>query len=175
MSVAYADLSGLSANFARASKQSFQQAASELVGSYAQQVASIAASMAPIKTGALKDSITVSHPSALTAVIGPAARIGYARYQEFGTGTRGEFGGPAYKIEPKHPGGVLVFYINGKKIVTKKIKAHPGVPPHPFMRPAFERIVTPFGQSLAELGKSYVLYGPNAPASRPTLPTVNAA
>jgi hypothetical protein len=33
------------------------------------------------------------------------------------------------------------------------------------MRPAFERVVTPFGQSLAELGGSYVVYGPNAPKS----------
>lgn len=175
MSVAYADLTGLANNFAVASGQSFAAAAGELVGSYAAQVASIAQSLAPVKSGALKDSITVHRPSALSAVIGPATDIHYAAYQEFGTRTRGEFGGSAYTIEPKRPGGVLVFYVNGHKVITKRVRQHPGIPPHPFMRPAFERIVTPFGQSLAELGSSYVLYGPNAPAARPTLPTVNAA
>lgn len=175
MSVAYADLSGLSANFAAASGQSFTTAAAELVTSYGNQIAAMAQSYAPVRTGALKDSITVSHPSALSAVIGPARSIHYAAYQEFGTRTRGEFGGPAYSIEARRPGGVLVFYVNGRKVITKKVRSHPGIPPHPYLRPAFERVVTPFGRSLAELGKSYVIYGPHAPASRPTLPTVNAA
>jgi len=175
MSVAYADLTGLANNFAAASGQSFTAAAGELVGAYAAQVASVSQSMAPIKTGALKDSITVHRPSALTAVIGAATSLHYAAYQEFGTRTRGEFGGAAYEIVPRKPGGVLVFTVNGRKVFARKIRQHPGIPPHPFMRPSFERIVTPFGQSLAQLGKSYVIYGPHAPASRPTLPTVNAA
>lgn len=175
MTVAYADLSGLANNFAAASGQSFQRAAADLVTSYANQVASIAQSLAPVKTGALKDSITVHRPTAMSAVIGPATSIHYAAYQEFGTRSRGEFGGPAYSIEPKRKGGLLVFTVGGKKVVTRRVKAHPGIPPHPFLRPAFERIVTPFGQGLADLGKSYVIYGPNAPAARPTLPTVNAA
>lgn len=175
MTVAYADLTGLSANFAAASGQSFAHAAAELVTSYGQQVCQTAQSLAPIKTGALKESITVQHPSPLTAVIGPARSIHYAAYQEFGTRTRGEFGGAAYEITPKKPGGVLAFRVGGKLVITKKVRQHPGIPPHPYLRPAFERVVTPFGRSLAELGSSYVIYGPNAPAARPTLPTVNAA
>jgi HK97 gp10 family phage protein len=169
MTVAYADLTGLSQNFARASGQPFAQAAARLVSSYGHQVAALAQSFAPVRSGALKNSITVHFPSPLTAIIGPAESIHYAAYQEFGTRTRGEFGGSAYEIRPKKPGGVLVFYVNGTKVVTRRVKAHPGVPPHPYLRPAFERIVTPFGRSLAELGGSYVLYGPNAPAARPTM------
>jgi HK97 gp10 family phage protein len=166
MSVAYADLSGLAENFARASGQSFAAAAADLVNSYAAQTAALAQSYAPVDTGALRDAITISRPSPLTAVIGPA-RIPYAVYQEFGTASRGEFGGSVYTIRPKKPGGVLVFTVNGRTVYAKEVK-HPGIPPHPYMRPAFERIVTPFGQSLAELGGSYVKYGQYAPAHRPT-------
>jgi HK97 gp10 family phage protein len=175
MSCAYANLVGLSKNFAAASGQTFEAAAGQLVTSYGNQVTQIAQSLAPVKTGALKESITVHYPSRLTAVISPASNIGYARYQEFGTSTRGEFGGAAYEIKPKQPGGVLAFRVGGKLVITSRVKQHPGVPPHPYLRPAFERVVTPFGQSLAELGGSYVVYGPHAPAARPTLPTVNAA
>lgn len=165
MSVAYADVSGLAENFAAASGQSFRVAAEKLVDGYAQQCAALAASFAPVKTGALKDSITVSKRGQLTAIIGPDEP--YETYQEFGTATRGEFGGPMYTIVPKKPGGVLVFQINGQTVFAKMVK-HPGIPPHPYMRPAFERIITPFGQSLAQLGGSYVKYGPNAPAAVPT-------
>lgn len=165
MSVAYADLSGLAENFAQASGQSFQAAAADLVNSYATQVAAMAQSFAPVDTGALKDSITIARPSPLTAIIG--AHVEYASYQEFGTATRGEFGGPVYTIRPKKPGGVLVFTVGGRKVFAREVK-HPGIPPHPYLRPAFERVITPFGQSLAQLGGSYVKYGKYAPASRPT-------
>ena len=166
MSVAYADLTGLAENFRRASGQSFQAAAASLVNSYATQVAALAQSYAPVDTGALKDAITISRPTPLTAVIGPQ-NIKYAVYQEFGTATRGEFGGSMYEIRPKKPGGMLKFQVNGKTVYARVVK-HPGIPPHPYMRPAFERIVTPFGESLAELGGSYVKYGQYAPSSRPT-------
>jgi HK97 gp10 family phage protein len=122
----------------------------------------MAQSMAPVKTGALRNSVSIQQSSALSATIGP--NVGYGAYQEFGTASRGEFGGSAYTIRPKNPNGWLVFTIDGKKIVTKKV-THPGVRPHPYMRPAFERVITPFGQSLAELAGSYVKYGPNAPTS----------
>jgi HK97 gp10 family phage protein len=167
MSVAYADLSGLAENFARASGQDFRTAAADLVNSYAVQTASLAQSFAPVDTGDLRDSITIQRPSPLTAVIGPVG-VAYAVYQEFGTATRGEFGGSVYEIRPKKPGGVLVFQVGGRTVYAKFVK-HPGIPPHPYMRPAFERIVTPFGQSLAQLGGSYVKYGQYAPAGRPTV------
>lgn len=159
---AYADLTQLSQNFAAASGQSFYASAHKLVNSYAQQIASTAQAYAPVRTGALRDSISVKHLSGLTAVIGP--NVPYGTYQEFGTGTRGEFGGSVYIIKPRSPGGVLVFNVNGKRVVAREVH-HPGIRPHPYMRPAFERVVTPFGQSLAELGGSYVKYGPHAPMS----------
>lgn len=160
MTAASADLVALSQNFAAASGQPFAQAASALVSSFASQIAQMAQSMAPVKTGALRESIQIQQSGPLSATIGPQ-KI-YGSYQEFGTATRGEFGGSAYTIRPKKPGGMLVFTIDGKKIVTRQV-THPGIRPHPYMRPAFERVVTPFGQSLAELGGSYVKYGPNAP------------
>jgi len=165
MTVAYADLSGLANNLSAASGQSFKTAANALVESYANQIAATARAFAPIKTGALRDSIEVDLSTALRAEIGP--HVPYAGFQEMGTRTRGEFGRTPYTITPKKPGGYLVFYINGKKVVTKKV-THPGIPPHPYMRPAFERVITPFGQSLAELGGSYVKYGPHSPSSIPT-------
>jgi HK97 gp10 family phage protein len=165
MTAAFADLTNLSARFGAASGQSFATAAEKLVHSYGQQIAQVAQTMAPVRTGALRDSITVSYPAALTAVIGPHQP--YAAYMEYGTASRGEFGGAVYTIRPKKPGGVLVFKVGGRTVYAKMVK-HPGVPPHPYMRPAFERVITPFGQALGELGSSYVNYGPNQPASRPT-------
>ena len=106
--VAYGDLSGLAENFARASGQDFRAAAASLVDSYATQTASLAQSFAPVKTGALKDAITIQRPDPLTAIIGPT-RVSYAIYQEFGTASRGEFGGSVYEIRPKKPGGMLKF------------------------------------------------------------------
>jgi HK97 gp10 family phage protein len=164
--VAYADLSGLAENFARASGQDFRTAASDLVNSYAVQTASLAQSFAPVKSGTLRDAISIQRPDPLTAIIGPQ-HVDYAGYQEFGTRTRGEFGGAAYTIRPKKPGGMLKFTVNGRTVYARVVQ-HPGIPPHPYMRPAFERIVTPFGQSLAQLGASYVKYGQYAPTPIPT-------
>jgi len=165
MTAAYVDLVELSTRFAAASGQEFTKAAGQVVESYAQEVAQLAESFAPVKTGRLRQSITINKVDQLTAVVGP--QVFYGTFMEFGTATRGEFGGSTYEIRPRKPGGYLRFQVGGRVVYTKLVH-HPGVPPHPYMRPAVERIVTPFGQSLAELGGSYVVYGPNAPASRPT-------
>ena len=60
-------------------------------------------------------------------------------------------------------------------VVARRIAAHPGIPAHPYLRPAFRAVVTGFGVGLADLGKSWIMYGPNAPTANRTLPTVNSA
>jgi phage gpG-like protein len=119
--------------------------------------------MAPVKTGRLRETITAHKTGPLTAVIGP--QVPYGAYQEFGTATRGEFGGSVYEIRPKRPGGWLRFEVDGK-VVFAKVVHHPGIAPRPYMRPALERIITPFGQSLAELGGTFIVYGPHQPETR---------
>ena len=142
-------MSGLAENFARASGQDFRTAAASLVDSYAHQVASLAQSFAPVDTGALPcgTSISISRPSPLDGdFIGP--HVAMTSTRRFGTRTRGEFGGAAYDIHPKKPGGMLKFQVGGKTVYARVVH-NPGVRPHPYMRPAFERVVTPFGTSLA--------------------------
>ena len=166
MSAAFGDVSDLSARLAAASGQPFQSVAADLVGQYSVLVAQLAQAYAPVKSGKLRDTITIARPDPLTAVIGPTQP--YGSFQEFGTATRGEFGGSVYEIKPRKPGGWLRFTVGGR-VVYARVVHHPGIPPHSYMRPAFERVITPFGQSLAQVGASYVVYGPYAPASRPTV------
>jgi HK97 gp10 family phage protein len=95
----------------------------------------------PVKTGKLRGSLGIRvHTDSV--IIGPNENIApYAGYVEFGT--------KPHEIRPKTRGGVLVFYINGKKIVTRKVN-HPGTQPQPYVRPAFEAWVDSLGTMAAE-------------------------
>ena len=113
--------------------------------------------MAPKKTGYLSNSIRIT-PGSMKVTIGPDASYGV--YQEFGTATRGEFPGPVYLIRPVRA-KKLAFQINGKWIFTTLVK-HPGIPPRPYMRPALQQALSPFGQKLADLGVTQIVKGPNS-------------
>ena len=155
-----ADLASLAADLEAASGQGILLSAQKVLQQSAQRVQAAAQSMAPVKTGALRDSITIGYPDPLTAVIGP--HVPYATFQEYGTGSRGEFPGVPYKILPKRPGGVLVFKIGNRTIYAKSV-THPGVPAHPFMRPAFRQAMgEQLAQSLADAGAALITKGPNA-------------
>lgn len=130
--VAYGDLTQLAQNLTAASGGDFEQTAAEVVRQAAASVAEDAAARAPRKTGALSRSITVTFMGPLTAIVGPGAKYGV--FQEFGTGSKSEFGGSYYWIYPKYA-KKLRFQVNGKWVFAKKVH-HPGVAPHPFMRPA---------------------------------------
>ena len=112
----------------------------------AEQIATRMRELAPVKTGALRNSIRIiSQPGKVQ--IGPFG-IPYAAYQEFGTGTRGEFKGHMYEIRPKKAEN-LVFRVNGRWVSTKLVR-HPGIPAHPYARPAAREVLGNFGPELAQ-------------------------
>ena len=156
---AYADLTKLVQNLQAAPKQ-VEKLAAQLVDDTASKIAQIAKTKAPIRTGELRDSITVDKQGPLTSVIGP--KVEYGVFQEFGTASRGEFGGQPYDIFPKKA-KLLAFKINGKMVYTKKVK-HPGVRPKYYMRGAFETVLKPFADELAEIGALAIEKGKNAQA-----------
>jgi len=146
-SAATLDLARLSADLASAAGIGIGEAAQAALAEGATFVASQMAVYAPRRTGALIQSITISYPDPFTAVVGPT--VDYAVYQEFGTH------GP-YKIRPRTPGGYLVFYIGGRKIVTREV-THPGVPPHPFARPAAADAAEQLAGRLAGAGSKLMM------------------
>ena len=86
---ASADLSALAQDLSVISQTSAAAAAQQVIQQAAQRVQAEAQSLAPVKTGALRDSISIKYPSPTSAIIGP--QVSYGVYQEFGTGSRGEF------------------------------------------------------------------------------------
>jgi HK97 gp10 family phage protein len=126
-----ADLRRIAEKLAYASGEGINKVAANVVRKYAEATRASAQTFAPIKTGTLRDSITIRYESPTHAEIGP--EVPYGVYQEFGTK------GP-YEIKPKRAGGVLAFQIGGKTVFAKRVM-HPGIKPHPFMRPGLEAAV----------------------------------
>lgn len=157
---ATADLSSLAADLARASGTAMTQAAQQVIRQAALEVQAAAQAAAPVRTGALRQSISIGYPEPLTAVIGP--HVDYGAYQEYGTGSRGEFPGSPYPIRPRRPGGVLAFKVNGRTVITRKVM-HPGVRAKAYMR---RGLAQAFGdrlvQRLADTGALLITKGPNA-------------
>lgn len=131
MNAATADLTRIANNLAYASGEGAQKVASKVVHDYAERLRAEAQTMAPVKTGTLRDSITIHYDGPLKATIGP--EVPYGVFQEFGTK------GP-YEIKPKKTGGVLAFQSGGKTVFARRVM-HPGVKARPYMRPALEKIL----------------------------------
>lgn len=157
MTAASIDLRELAVDLTKAG-DSMEKVAADLIVQVAQQVQQYAQAEAPRKTGQLAMSIRVSWVDRLTADIGPT--VPYGVYQEFGTGTRSEFGGEMYEIRPKNK-PFLIFKVNGKTVAAKVVH-HPGVPPRPYMRPAAVQAVQPFAGRLAEKGQLMIVKGPRS-------------
>lgn len=142
---AVADLTKLISGF-RVAKREAPRFTQDYLQDVGQQIAERMRQLAPVKTGALRNSIRViTQPGKVT--VGPFG-IPYAAYQEFGTGTRGEFQGKMYEIRPKRAEN-LVFQINGRWVSTKLVR-HPGIPAHPYARPAAREVLGNLGAELAQ-------------------------
>jgi len=157
VAAATADLTSLIGNLQNAPKL-VEKLTKELIHDTADKIAQIARSKAPIRTGALRESINIQYDGDFSATIGP--HVDYGVYQEFGTASRGEFGGQPYTIVPKK-GKYLVFTINGRKIFAKKV-THPGIKPKYYMRGALEAVLQPFIDELTEIGALVIVKGKNA-------------
>lgn len=164
-SAASADLTAIADALSYAGRVGGVKAANLVVRGYAERVRAQAQTMVPVKSGELRDSIEVRYPNVHKAVIGPTKEYGV--YQEFGTASRGEFGGSPYIIRPKSPSGRLRFKVNGQWVTAKKV-VHPGIPPHPYMRPGLQQAIgTDMAQELADRGALVAIQGPKAlPAGR---------
>jgi HK97 gp10 family phage protein len=152
------DLSNLAKDL-MAAGTSINVAAQKVIQDTAMRVQSEAQSRAPVKSGRLRNSISIKYPNPLTAIIGP--QVEYGVYQEFGTGSRGEFPTGPYKITAK-PGKLLRFKV-GAKIVYARSVTHPGVRARHYMRDAVEATLGSelLGQ-MAAAGQAQIIRGPNA-------------
>jgi HK97 gp10 family phage protein len=152
MTAAFADLSRIANNLAYASGEGSQKVASKVIHDYAERLRAEAQTMAPVKTGTLRDSITIHYDGPLKATIGP--EVVYGSFQEFGTK------GP-YEIKPKKSSGVLVFQAGGKTVYARRVM-HPGVKAHPYMRPALEKILGEEAKQMAKDGALVIAKGKGA-------------
>lgn len=163
--VATGDFTALAADIARQSGTPFKEVARNLIRDSAEQVQALASRYAPVKTGELKSSITIEYTDdGMVAEIFP--QVDYARYQEFGTGTRGEFPGSMYVIKPKPPKKFLKFKGQGGQDVFVREVKHPGIPPRPFMRPAAERVALGLGSGLADAAVMFLVQTPSSGSNR---------
>lgn len=169
-SVGYADLTNLASDLSAASGQSFQATAENLVRDAANQVQTFAVAFAPVRSGALKNSIVVEI-TGLSATI--TAGTDHASFNEFGTGTRGEFPGQPIVIRAK--AGKTLSWIgrDGKRHYAKKV-TNPGMAPRPFMRPALERVVLPLASSLADNAVIFIVHGPSNPETLQNAPATSS-
>lgn len=155
---ASADLRELASDLAYASGTGIDKAAEDLIRETAMQVQALAIAKVPRRTGKLAASINITWVSKTEAIIGPS--LPYGLYVEFGTGSRGEFPGKPYEILPKVK-PFLVFKVNGKTIMAKKVR-HPGIKAEPFMRPAAMEALEPFTEKLIEKGQLLITKGPRS-------------
>ena len=145
MPASTADLTALSASIAK-SRREAPKVVDQVLNDAANKIMARMVQLAPKRTGRLAQSITIqSEPGRYT--IGPVG-VEYAVYQEYGTATRGEFGGQPYVIKPVRA-DKLTFQINGKWISTKMV-IHPGIKAHPFARPAMREYIDSLPKDVAD-------------------------
>jgi HK97 gp10 family phage protein len=138
--VGQADISKL-ADALRQTAQQSQVTTHQVLVQAANQILAEMEVRVPVKSGKLRGSLAI-RVDTNKVTIGPNEAVApYAGYVEFGTGP--------HIIEPKNPGGVLVFKMNGMTVYAKKVH-HPGTKPQPYVRPAFEAWVDSLGTMAAE-------------------------
>ena len=155
--VVYLDIKDLVRDLEEISSLSSDRITKNVLNDIGGDIVKLAAEKAPVDTGALKQSIsyTVNEDRLVIEV-----KAKYGMFQEFGTASRGEFGGQPYKIKPKN-GKYLVFKVKGKTVFAKEV-IHPGVKAQPFLRPAVTESLGPLFDKLAERGQASILKGPNS-------------
>lgn len=155
--VVYLDVKDLAHDLQQVSDLSPEQITSNILNDFGGRITQLAQEKAPRKTGRLASSISyvVNRDQLIIEVKAP-----YGMYQEFGTGTRGEFNGQPYTIRPKKK-QYLKFRAGNRTIYTKVVH-HPGIPAHPFLRPAVTEALGALFDKLAERGQAMILKGPNS-------------
>lgn len=135
--VGYADITDLATALA-GSGGNVHAAAATVVREVTSETENYARMYAPVRTGALRASIT-SFTDALSGTV--EATVPYALFVELGTGTRGEFPTGVIHIQPKN--GKYLSWIggNGKRVYARAVNS-PGMSARPYLRPALEQAVS---------------------------------
>lgn len=154
MDAAVLDLTQLATDLRSAGQQADNSLPNVLM-SVAQKIEATMKSLAPVKTGRLRDSIRIKVIDPLHLEIGPEG-VDYAVFVEFGTGSRGEFPTGPYEIRPKSPNGLLVFKVDGKTVAAKVVH-HPGIRPRPYARPAAAQWLDSLGDAVADVGVQMIV------------------
>lgn len=155
--VVYFDVTELVKDLKTVSTLSTEQITENIFEDLGSRIQAAAQEKAPVKTGALRESIQYDAQGGTLTI---EATVPYALFQEFGTAARGEFPKAPYIIRPKKA-KYLVFDINGKQVRTKRV-LHPGVPAHPYLRPAAMEVMGELLNKLADKGQAMILKGPNS-------------
>lgn len=155
--IVHSDITELVEDLAEISGKRPEEIAGNIFQTMGHEIMAKARAKAPVKTGKLRDSISYEVRKN-QLIVGP--HVPYAPYMEFGTASRGEFGGRPYVIKAKNK-PLLVFKVDGKWVSKKEI-THPGVAPHPFMRPAVEDTMGDLADKLAERGALMITKGPDS-------------
>jgi len=159
-------MAALAQDLANASGEAFKTVASGLLNSAITQVATYAQQYAPRRTGRLANAFGSEIHGLSGSVYNTAP---YAKFNEFGTGTRGEFPGSPIVIVPKRAKYLRFKTKDGRVIYTKRV-VNPGMAPRPFLRPAVERIALPFASNLGDAAVATIVQGPNAPETLTNAP-----
>lgn len=159
-------LNALAHDLAAAGGEQFTSVAGALVESATQQTLTYAQAYAPRRTGAMARAFG-SQVNGLTGSVWNTKR--YSTYNEFGTGTRGEFPGSPIVITPKRAKYLRFTTKDGRVVYAKKVVS-PGMAPRPFMRPAVERIALPFANNIANAAVVSITQGPNNPETLTNAP-----
>ena len=138
--VGTADISKLTEALRQTAVQSETTTHQVLIQS-ANQILAEMESRVPVKSGVLRRSLGIRVDTDKVTIGPNEHQAPYAGYVEFGT--------KPHVIRPKEPGGVLVFTVGGKKVVTRLVH-HPGTKAQPYVQPAFEAWVDSLGTMAAE-------------------------
>lgn len=133
---ASADIQKL-ADALRQSAQTAPMTTHEVLVQSAQYIKQDMESRVPVRTGKLKQSISIQ-VNTDSVVIGP--HTDYAAYVEFGT--------KPHEIRPKN--GKTLAWRGPNGMVYAKVVHHPGTRAQPYVRPAFNDWVDALGQAAAE-------------------------
>ena len=155
--IVFLDIKDLVRDLEEISELSSDQITKNVLNDIGGDIVKLAKEKAPVDTGKLQRSIsyTVNEDRLVIEV-----KATYGMYQEFGTASRGEFGGKPYTIKPKN-GKYLVFKVKGKTVYAREV-IHPGVKAQPFLRPAVTESLGPLFDKLAERGQASILKGPKS-------------
>lgn len=156
--VYYADLTQFVGDLARAEGKTTEEVANKVIQSMGAEVANLGRRYAPVDTGALRSSITVTHGELTSSV---KATAPYAAYVEFGTWSYNAIAPQSgtYSIRPRKPGGSLAFPGKGGKTVFAREVRHPGIKPQPYLGRAAEEVTTKFTETLGNVAVQLIVKG----------------